>query len=92
MYQINKNHLLICLVVIFELLLSSCQTAPKQSDMNESLEFYKPIVSKDGSNTLLEKDRQDCLETVKIAKTKSDQSPINLFRGCLINKGYLLLS
>ena len=92
MFSINKRHLLICLVVTFDLFLSSCQTAQKQSEINDSLEFYKPMVSKNGSDVLLEKDRQDCLETVKITKTKSDQSPVNLFRGCLINKGYLLLS
>ena len=90
MYPINKRHVLICLVVTFDLFLSSCQTAQKQSDMNESLEFYKPIVSKNGSDVLLEKDRQDCLEIVRIAKTKSDKSPINTFRGCLIDKGYFL--
>ena len=86
----KKINLLICLVVTFDLFLSSCQTAQKQSDMNESLEFYKPIVSKNGSDVLLEKDRQDCLEIVKINKIKSDHSPITTFRGCLIDKGYLL--
>ena len=90
MYPINKPHLLICLVVTCELFLSSCQTVQKQSEMNDSLEFYKPIVSKDGSNTLLEKDRLDCLEIVKIKKNNSDKSPITTFRGCLIDKGYLL--
>ena len=86
----KNNNLLICLVVTFNLFLSSCQTAQKQSDMNDSLELYKPIVSKNGSDVLLEKDRQDCLEIVRIAKIKSDKSPINTFRGCLIDKGYLL--
>jgi len=92
MFSINKRHLLICLVVISDMFLSSCQTAQKQSDMNDSLEFYKPIVSKNGSDVLLEKDRQDCLEIVRIAKTKSDKSTITVFRGCLIDKGYRLVS
>lgn len=92
MYSTIKSRLSISFLLTFELFLSSCQTAQKPSEMTESLEYYKPIVSKNGSNILLDKDRQECLEIVKISKIKSDKSSINTFRGCLIDKGYLLLS
>ena len=92
MYSTNKFWLSICLFVTFGLFLSSCQTVEKPLETNASSEFYNPIVFKNGNNILLEKDRQECLEFVKINKISSDRSPVVLFRKCLIDKGYLLLS
>jgi hypothetical protein len=65
----------------------------KTNEMNDSLDFYKPIVLMNGINVLFEADRQNCLDRAK--KTNQDNaanSSIAAFRQCLIDKGYTLLS
>jgi hypothetical protein len=65
----------------------------RTNEMNDSLDFYKPVVSMNGSNVLFEKDRQNCLDRAKkMNKDNASNSSIAAFRQCLIDKGYTLLS
>ncbi len=88
----NKTDLSILSLLLASLLLTACQTSKESAAFKEDLSTYKVLVTKNGSDQLNEKDRQDCLDLVKAANLNVLGTKVVAYRRCLIDKGYVLLS
>ncbi len=88
----NKTDLSIFSLSLVTLFLTACQTSKEPNTVKEDLNSYRVLVTKNGSDQLNEKDRQDCLEVVKAANLNVLGTKVVAYRRCLIDKGYVLLS